>query len=128
MDGGSCTLHKSVCSKRGAIPRSGCRDVRARPCHSREVRYHCKLFFPLSGPLAQSVEHRTFNPVVEGSIPSRPTTLLPQLQLHFSAHRDSEPMSPTEMQNILSATNKKGLRTQAFLNFEKLNCFFVLGV
>ena len=28
-----------------------------------------------SGSLAQSVEQRTFNPLVEGSNPSRPTTL-----------------------------------------------------
>jgi hypothetical protein len=26
----------------------------------------------LGGALAQSVEHRTFNPLVDGSIPSRP--------------------------------------------------------
>jgi hypothetical protein len=26
-----------------------------------------------AGALAQSVEHRTFNPLVDGSIPSRPT-------------------------------------------------------
>jgi hypothetical protein len=26
----------------------------------------------LAGALAQSVEHRTFNPLVDGSIPSRP--------------------------------------------------------
>lgn len=28
-----------------------------------------------SGPLAQLVEHRTFNPGVVGSIPTRPTTV-----------------------------------------------------
>jgi hypothetical protein len=28
---------------------------------------------PSHGSVAQSVEHRTFNPLVEGSIPSRPT-------------------------------------------------------
>lgn len=27
-----------------------------------------------SGPLAQMVEHRTFNPLVAGSIPAGPTT------------------------------------------------------
>ena len=38
------------------------------------------LFF--RGPLAQSVEQRTFNPLVEGSNPSRPTTFLkPSLAL-----------------------------------------------
>jgi len=29
-------------------------------------------FFQSAGALAQSVEHRTFNPLVDGSIPSRP--------------------------------------------------------
>ena len=38
-------------------------------CHSRH-----RLWFPRCiGPLAQLVEHLTFNQVVEGSIPSRPT-------------------------------------------------------
>ena len=37
----------------------------------KQVPYNAQLV----GSLAQSVEQRTFNPLVEGSNPSRPTTL-----------------------------------------------------
>lgn len=36
-----------------------------------------------SGPLAQSVEHRTFNPLVDGSNPSRPTIRIKHLRRRF---------------------------------------------
>ena len=36
----------------------------------------CHTFLIGPGPLAQSVEQRTFNPWVDGSSPSGPTTLL----------------------------------------------------
>jgi hypothetical protein len=46
--------------------------------------YHCqiqnrksKIRNPWHGPLAQLVEHRTFNPVATGSIPVRPTISRP---------------------------------------------------
>ena len=51
----------------------------------------------LPGPLAQLAEHRTFNPGVVGSIPTRPTNLqremprwssskCPLLAVHYSIH------------------------------------------
>ena len=45
---------------------------------------------PCAGPLAQLVEHSTFNRVVEGSIPSRPTTnTLKQVTILKPCHRSS---------------------------------------
>jgi hypothetical protein len=37
---------------------------------------------PCPGPLAQLVEQRTFNPLVQGSSPWRPTSPLPVVALH----------------------------------------------
>ena len=37
------------------------------------------IFRPALGPLAQSVEHLTFNQVVAGSIPARPTNKFSEL-------------------------------------------------
>ena len=41
------------------------------------TRYRENQPLGIRGPLAQSVEHRTFNPLVDGSNPSRPTNRLP---------------------------------------------------
>ena len=51
------------------------RYTTAGGCSPRALRYHAASV-PLEqhGPLAQSVEHLTFNQVVAGSIPARPTT------------------------------------------------------
>ncbi len=38
-----------------------------------EVKMRLVLLRPNDGPLAQLVEQRTFNPLVVGSIPTRPT-------------------------------------------------------
>lgn len=46
----------------------------ARPLGARR-RAHTRYSFVL-GVVAQSVEHRTFNPLVLGSIPSHPTISL----------------------------------------------------
>ena len=45
-----------------------------------DVRAACSIIEPLQGPLAQSVEHRTFNPLVDGSNPSRPTSPISHLR------------------------------------------------
>ena len=52
--------------------------------------------FAYYGPLAQLVEHLTFNQVVEGSIPSRLTFLfaIDQISPHFSPHRLAWPRTP----------------------------------
>ena len=52
------------------------------------------IFFPLAhyGPLAQLVEHLTFNQVVEGSIPSRLTFLFDNYRK--SPHRLARPRTP----------------------------------
>ncbi len=42
------------------------------------------------GPLAQSVEQRTFNPWVVGSIPTGPTLVFPRLQRGVSALNQGE--------------------------------------
>ena len=43
----------------------------------------CMIASLLNGPLAQSVEQWTFNPLVEGSSPSRPTTSGPAYDAGF---------------------------------------------
>ena len=48
-------------------------DNKLLTCYNEFVNFSC--FFQ-NGPLAQLVEHLTFNQVVEGSIPSRLTFLL----------------------------------------------------
>ena len=46
------------------------------------------------GPLAQLVEHLTFNQVVEGSIPSRLTSFLYYDEYEKSPHRLAWPRTP----------------------------------
>ena len=52
--------------------------------------------FAYYGPLAQLVEHLTFNQVVEGSIPSRLTFLfdIDRVSPHISPHRLAWPRTP----------------------------------
>ena len=52
--------------------------------------------FHQNGPLAQLVEHLTFNQVVEGSIPSRLTFLfdIDRISPHISPHRLAWPRTP----------------------------------
>ena len=61
------------------------------------------------GPLAQSVEHRTFNPLVVGSIPTRPTTSQQSV-----SHSDSTRWSLVRFQHgpPLHRTSRFRIRTQ----------------
>ena len=58
----------------GAIRELGMMRRRDRPAPDRTAWQHCGDH-PHRGPLAQQVEHRTFNPLVVGSIPTRPTKI-----------------------------------------------------
>src|SRR5690348_8991250 len=53
-------------------PRKTFLQVDKQLCSFRAVRYHAAAS---GGPLAQLVEHRTFNPLVAGSTPARPTII-----------------------------------------------------
>ena len=55
------------------LPVGSHRSVLHGSCSDRSREGSCTQSSPPPGPLAQSVEHRTFNPLVDGSNPSRPT-------------------------------------------------------
>ena len=57
---------------------------------------------PALGPLAQSVEHLTFNQVVEGSIPSRPTN-------EFSESLEFQPEPETAYHHHVTAAPRFAL-------------------
>src|SRR5690606_6155628 len=73
----AATATPAACAPRGSPP-PACpipRATRARVRRRAAVELPPPRSRGFRGPLAQSVEHRTFNPLVDGSNPSRPTTL-----------------------------------------------------
>ena len=76
------------------------------------------------GPLAQSVEQRTFNPWVVGSIPTGPTGLLSQLRLFsdrnlrilgvINAYEEIKSNSGDLISCVTSSENVALLQKQAF--------------
>ena len=56
---------------------------------------------PDAGVLAQSVEHRTFNPLVEGSIPSHPT-ISPFFSMKVQANSEKLSFNQLEQGRLVS--------------------------